>query len=69
MVCHGAEGISGGPIADLRYASDATYGNIQAIVREGAYASLGMPNLSNALSEADVDSILNWILSRRALLE
>jgi hypothetical protein len=38
-------------------------------VREGAYASLGMPNLSNALSEADVDSILNWILSRRALLE
>lgn len=69
MVCHGAEGISGGPIADLRYASEATYGNIQAIVREGAYASLGMPNLSNALSEADVDSILNWILSRRALLE
>ncbi len=67
--CHGTGAISGGPIADLRYASEATFDNIQAIVREGLYeASLGMPNLSALLSEDDVDAIRNWILSQRAAL-
>ncbi|MEQ8953161.1 MAG: PQQ-dependent dehydrogenase, methanol/ethanol family [Gammaproteobacteria bacterium] len=67
-LCHGTEAASGGAIADLRYASEETLANINAIVLEGAYASLGMPDLSRVLTEADVASIRNWILSRRALL-
>lgn len=67
-LCHGAEAASGGAIADLRYASEATYDNFESIVREGAYASLGMPNLGARLSSEDVVSIKNWILSKRAEL-
>jgi PQQ-dependent dehydrogenase (methanol/ethanol family) len=65
-LCHGAEGVSGGPIADLRYASQSTYDSIQSIVREGAYTGLGMPNLGHQVSADDVESIKNWILSKRA---
>jgi quinohemoprotein ethanol dehydrogenase len=68
MLCHGAGAVSGGSIADLRYAAPATYDNIQNIVRMGAYSSLGMPNLGEWLTEEQVDKIKNWLLSRRAAL-
>jgi quinohemoprotein ethanol dehydrogenase len=68
MLCHGAGAVSGGSIADLRYAAPATYDNIQNIVRMGAYSSLGMPNLGEWLTIEDVDKIKNWLLSRRAAL-
>lgn len=67
-LCHGADGASGGAIADLRYASEATYDNFHSIVREGAYTSLGMPNLGATVSVEDLDTIKNWILSQRAVL-
>ncbi len=66
MLCHGAGGISGGSVSDLRHVAPATYDNIQGIVREGAYTSLGMPNLADWVSADDVDAIKNWLLSRRA---
>jgi PQQ-dependent dehydrogenase (methanol/ethanol family) len=68
MLCHGAGGASGGSIADLRYAAASTYDNIQSIVRQGAYTSLGMPNLGEFVTEEQVESVKNWLLSRRAAL-
>ena len=67
-LCHGSSGASGGAIADLRYASEATYDNFHAIVREGSYTSLGMPNLGSTVSAEVLDTIKNWILSQRAAL-
>lgn len=70
MLCHGLGGASGGALADLRYAAPATYDIIQNIVREGAYAGRGMPNLGHIVSEEDVDAVKNWLLSLRSdLLE
>src|SRR5690606_2132590 len=43
VMCHGNGAASGGAIADLRYASEATFAIFHNIVREGAYAGLGMP--------------------------
>ena len=66
MLCHGAGGASGGALADLRYAAPATYDIFHNIVREGAYAGRGMPNLGHLLDEADVDAVKHWLLSLRA---
>jgi len=66
MLCHGGGGASGGALADLRYAAPATYDIIQNIVREGAYAGRGMPNLGHIVSEEDVEAVKNWLLSLRA---
>lgn len=67
-MCHGRNAQSGGALADLRYASPATYNIIQNIVREGVYGPRGMPNLGKYLTEADVEAIKQFILSRRAEL-
>jgi len=66
MVCHGANAESGGSIADLRYATEATYDIFDNIVRQGAYTGLGMPNLGEWLTEEDTRALKNWLLSRRA---
>ncbi|HWK53767.1 MAG TPA: PQQ-dependent dehydrogenase, methanol/ethanol family [Hyphomicrobiales bacterium] len=66
MVCHGANAVSGGSLADLRYALPATYDIIDNIVRQGAYTGLGMPNLGEWVDEDDLYAIKNWLLSRRA---
>jgi quinohemoprotein ethanol dehydrogenase len=68
VMCHGGSASSGGAIADLRYSSEATFAQFGAIVREGAYASLGMPNLGGVLSERETESIRNYLLSLRAAL-
>ena len=67
-MCHGRNAQSGGSLADLRYATPATYDIFQNIVREGAYSGLGMPNLGEYISEQEADSIKQYILSRRAAL-
>ena len=67
-MCHGRAAISGGALSDLRYASEATYGIFHNIVREGAYAALGMPNLGAFVSEDDAEAIKQYILAQRALL-
>jgi quinohemoprotein ethanol dehydrogenase len=68
MLCHGAGGVSGGALVDLRYAAPATYDIIQSVVREGAFGGRGMPNLGHIVSEEDVDAIKNWLLAQRAAL-
>jgi len=65
-MCHGGGGASGGAIADLRYATEATYGIFQSIVRDGVYTGLGMPNLGAVVSENEADAIRNYLLSLRA---
>ena len=64
-MCHGGSASSGGAIADLRYSSEAPFAILANIVRGGAYASLGMPDLGNVVSESDVDAIRNYLLSLR----
>ena len=63
-MCHGVAAVSGGAIADLRYALPATYDSIDNIVRQGAYQSLGMPKFY-FLKEADVAALKSYLLSRR----
>ncbi|HEX7079444.1 MAG TPA: PQQ-dependent dehydrogenase, methanol/ethanol family [Gammaproteobacteria bacterium] len=68
-MCHGVNAASAGTIADLRYASSATFDAFEQIVRGGAYAGLGMPTFS-WLSDADVAALRSYVLSQRdALLE
>jgi quinohemoprotein ethanol dehydrogenase len=63
-MCHGVAAVSGGSIADLRYALPATYDSFDRIVRQGAYQQLGMPKFE-FLSEADVAAVKSYLLSRR----
>jgi len=63
-MCHGIAAVSGGTIADLRYALPATYDRFDEIVRQGAYQALGMPKF-DFLSEADVAAVKSYLLSRR----
>jgi quinohemoprotein ethanol dehydrogenase len=63
-VCHGIEAVSGGDIADLRYALPATYDMLDKIVLEGAYQQLGMPKFY-FLKEGDLAAIKGYLLSRR----
>lgn len=67
-MCHGIGVASAGTIADLRYTSPAIYDIFQNIVREGAYTGLGMPDLGAFLTEAEADTIKQYILSQRATL-
>jgi quinohemoprotein ethanol dehydrogenase len=66
--CHGVGAESGGVIPDLRKSQPEVLAlpNLQAVVREGAYLSRGMPNLSQWVSAADVTAIHAYLLSRRA---
>jgi quinohemoprotein ethanol dehydrogenase len=63
-MCHGVAAVSGGSIADLRYALPATYDALDRIVRGGIYQGLGMPKF-DFLSEADVAAVKSYLLSRR----
>jgi quinohemoprotein ethanol dehydrogenase len=63
-MCHGVGAVSGGAIADLRYALPTTYDALDNIVRGGAYQPLGMPKFY-FLQESDVAAIKDYLLSRR----
>jgi quinohemoprotein ethanol dehydrogenase len=63
-MCHGVAAVSGGTIADLRYALPGTYDIFDRIVRQGAYQGLGMPKF-DFLSEAEVAAVKGYLLSRR----
>ena len=66
-MCHGVAAASGGTIADLRYATPATYDAMDQIVRQGAYQTLGMPKF-DFLEAADVAALKSYVLSRRKAL-
>jgi quinohemoprotein ethanol dehydrogenase len=63
-MCHGVAVVSGGAIADLRYALPSTYDALDQIVRGGAYQQLGMPKFY-FFKESDVTAIKSYLLARR----
>jgi quinohemoprotein ethanol dehydrogenase len=68
VMCHGGGASSGGAIADLRYASEATFAIFDQIVRGDVYSGLGMPDLSEVVTEGETEAIRNYLLSRRRAL-
>jgi len=61
--CHGRDAVAG-PLPDLRYASPETHASFDAIVREGARASLGMPSFGGDLDADQVRAIQAYVLAR-----
>jgi quinohemoprotein ethanol dehydrogenase len=66
-MCHGINAVSGGSIADLRYASPATFDSFDRIVRQGGYSALGMP-MFDWFTPDDVAAVRAFLLTRRAAL-
>jgi quinohemoprotein ethanol dehydrogenase len=66
-MCHGVGAISGGTIADLRYAAPALYDALDDIVRDGAYLGLGMPSFP-WFSDDDLAALRAYLLTQRDAL-
>lgn len=63
--CHVVNGGGGGLAPDLAYSMIvAGKEGFLSIVHKGGYLSLGMPKFGNRLSEAEVENIRNYILSK-----
>ncbi len=60
VACHEGMGRGGGAVPDLTRANDGIYAIFSNIVRDGLFASRGMPKHSH-LSEEDVDLIKNFL--------
>ena len=66
-VCHGVGASGGGGVLpDLKYSQPAIFGKFQQIVREGAYADVGMPGFKPWLKPEEIDAIRAYLISRRA---
>ena len=61
--CHGATAI-GGALPDLRRMKPETLASFDAIVRQGALESRGMPSFAGLLDDAQTRAILDYIRSR-----
>ena len=62
--CHGSGVTSGSSLPDLKYLSAASHESWEAIVREGAYASAGMPGFSHVLSESDSEAVHAYVVNQ-----
>jgi PQQ-dependent dehydrogenase (methanol/ethanol family) len=62
--CHGAGGISGGLIADLRYADKAVHETWQDIVLRGSAEAAGMPSFAQYIDAQESDAIRTYVLYR-----
>jgi alcohol dehydrogenase (cytochrome c)/quinohemoprotein ethanol dehydrogenase len=63
--CHGDSAVSGGVLPDLRYSSalgSAEQWNM--IVRDGALRANGMVSFSSELSQAEIDAVRAYVISR-----
>ena len=65
--CHGSGVTSGSSLPDLKYLSAASHESWEAIVREGAYASAGMPGFSHVLSESDSEAVHAYVVNQTRL--
>ena len=61
-VCHGGGVLSSGTLPDLRYASASVHAAWDAIVRQGAFSSKGMPKFDHVLSEADAHAVHAYVV-------
>ncbi|NKI19128.1 PQQ-dependent dehydrogenase, methanol/ethanol family [Spongiibacter sp. KMU-166] len=66
-VCHGGNAISAGLISDLRYRINDIAPAWQAIVRDGAMASLGMPARGEFITEAEAEAIKHYVVHEAQL--
>jgi len=66
-MCHGVGAISGGTIADLRYAAPTIYDSLADIVRDGAYLGLGMPSFP-WFTDEDLAALRAYLLAQRDAL-
>ena len=60
--CHGAGVTSSGALPDLKYLPSASHGRWDLIVRQGVYASVGMPGFADVISEADAAAIHAYVI-------
>ena len=63
-VCHGPGVGTSGTIASLLYASHATHEIWNAIVLDGAYTAMGMPEFSHALDAGGAQDIRAYVVDR-----
>jgi quinohemoprotein ethanol dehydrogenase len=70
FMCHGFGAEGGGVLPDLRKSAPELLEpeNLEAIVRQGALLSRGMPNLSQLVASEDLVAIRAYLLARRAEL-
>ncbi len=62
--CHGDSAVSGGVIPDLRYASDWTFQNWEAIVLDGLYKNRGMVPFDDVIDATDAQAIKSYVIHR-----
>ena len=63
-VCHGAGAVGGGVLADLRYMTEETHKNFNAITLGGLYTDKGMVGFASRLSEQDAKDIHAYLIQR-----
>ena len=63
-VCHGAGAVGGGVLADLRYMTEETHNNFNAITLGGLYTDKGMVGFASRLSEQDAKDIHAYLIQR-----
>ena len=61
--CHGAGVTSGSSLPDLKYLPAASHSRWDLIVRQGVYATVGMPGFDHVLSESDSAAIHAYVVS------
>ncbi|CAI8025863.1 Quinohemoprotein alcohol dehydrogenase ADH IIB [Geodia barretti] len=62
--CHGSGVTSGSSLPDLKYLSADAHASWDLIVREGVYASVGMPGFDHVLSEADSQAVQAYVVNQ-----
>ena len=61
--CHGAGVTSGSSVPDLKYLPAAAHSRWNLIVRQGVYATVGMPGFEHVLSVDDSNAIHAYVVS------
>ena len=62
--CHGSGVNSAGAVPDLKYLPAASHGRWDLIVRDGVYASVGMPGFAAQLDIADSRAVHAYVVSQ-----
>lgn len=62
--CHGDSAVSGGVLPDLRYASEWTFNNWEAIVLDGLYRNKGMVPFDDVIDATDAQAIKSYVIHR-----
>ncbi len=62
--CHGSDVHSGSSVPDLKYLPAAAHSRWNVIVREGAYATVGMPGFKGILSEEESRLVHGYVVNR-----